>query len=97
MKKTINLFFTVLYPVLLFSCNSPEEFLDEFESFIVDIEEGSESYSSKDWNRTSKTYEDFIETFKSYRSEMGKDQLREFGRLNARYHKICSGWKCKVA
>lgn len=95
MKKTINLFLSVLYSVLLLSCNSSEKFLDDFESFIVDIEEGSESYSSKDWNRTSETYEDFIESFESYRGEMDEDQLREFGRLNARYLKSVVAGKIK--
>lgn len=88
MRKATIILLVLVGFVVLSSCNSPQHFLSEFESFVVEVEEGYDSYSSDDWDEASEAYSYYTESFNEYRNTMTAEEKRQYGHLKARCDKL---------
>ena len=74
--------------ISLVSCDTKENYLNSFESFVEDIETNGDEYSKEDWEYCDEEYEAFVGDYMDrYSGQLTKEDYQQIGRLKARYHK----------
>lgn len=89
MDKTHRRFCMMLSFMLLFSsCSfySKSDYLEDFSSFITDIEENHRSYTEEDWLYMDQEYEDFIgENYEKFSDEFTKSEKKQVEDFKTKY------------
>lgn len=68
--------------LFLCSCSSKQNPVDKLEDLVEDLQEESEEYSSKDWERLAQTYAEIEQDLQKY--EYTDEKLKEIGKLKAK-------------
>jgi hypothetical protein len=83
--------FIILISLILNSCqfNTKENYLNDFTSFIVDIETNYPKFTDEDWNSKEVEYKKFIgEKYDQFKTQFTEEDQQTIGELKARYFKI---------
>lgn len=74
--------------VLVSSCDTKDRYLNNFETFVSDVELNGDSYSEQDWNAVAEEYDALVgDNLEEYSDQLTKEDYKQIGRLKARYHK----------
>lgn len=87
MKRFLMMMFAA---ITLLTCNScsetKESYVKDFTKFIEKVQKESEKYTSADWEKVDKTFQEFAVTkYDKYSPELTTDEMFELTKLKAEY------------
>lgn len=77
--------------MLLTSCqeDSKEAFVNNFETFVTEVEANSKSYTELDWNAADETFEDFTNVqYQNWKVTMSSTEKTKFNQLMGKYNAL---------
>lgn len=67
--------------------SSEARLMQSFEGFVENVESKGINYTAEQWEKSVETYEKYVSQFDEFSNRYTPEQIREVGRLKARYHK----------
>lgn len=86
--RAIAIKFTCVVMTLLLmgACRSPKkEYLNSFETFVVQVETNGSGYTAEDWDWADEQYENYENQFLVYQSKMKQEEIAKVAALETRY------------
>lgn len=81
MKKLLSLV-TLILLIFLCACSSKQDPVNKLEDLVEELQDESEDYSPKDWERLAQTYAEIEQDLQKY--EYTDEELKEIGKLKAK-------------
>lgn len=85
----LKLIFLLVVGLIMNSCNtySKEEYLRDYEYFIIDVKRDWKDYSENDWEKLTKKNNGFYENeYKKFASEVSASEIIRINRFNFVFH-----------
>jgi len=91
MNKYRTFLLIICMPILFIACNpfNKDAYLNEFDSFVEDVESNCKDYSAEDWESADKNFAMYTDDYyEAFSEELTKEDQKQIGRLTARYYKL---------
>lgn len=87
MKRFLMMMFAATALFVMSSCSETKEsYVKDFTKFIEKVQKESDKYTSADWEKLDKTFEEFAVTkYDKYSPELTADEMFELTKLKAEY------------
>ena len=83
---TIKYMCMVMLLLLMGACRSPKkEYLNSFETFVVQVETNGSGFTAEDWDWADEQYENYESLFPVYQSKMKQEEIAKVATLETRY------------
>lgn len=83
---TIKYMCMVMLLLLMGACRSPKkEYLNSFETFVVQVETNGSGFTVEDWDWADEQYENYESLFPVYQSKMKQEEIAKVAALETRY------------
>ena len=87
MKRFLMMMFAAITLLTCSSCSETKEsYVKDFTKFIEKVQKESDKYTSTDWEKIDKTFQEFALTkYDKYSPELTTDEMLELTKLKANY------------
>lgn len=83
-----QLIIAALALVMVACGNYVDRRIDSLERLVADVERDGANYTGQNWHQAQERYEDIMEDLGERSANLTDEQMKEIGRLSARYHKV---------
>lgn len=88
MRKFYVALVALLFLTVMISCKpAPQRHLNDFESFVTEVEENATIYTDEEWEQCDAEYSHHIDVLNQEKSQLTEEEQRAFNKLPVRYYK----------
>ncbi len=82
-------FLIIVFGAVSCSFYSKDAYLEDFASFVTEVEQNYQSYSEEDWLNADQKYEEYVgETYNNFRAELTNDDKKQVGKLKTKFQTV---------
>lgn len=93
MKKCVLCFMAIVMTLVFTSCDSAQNCIDKLERLVKKVELKGDVFTQQEWDEVFVEYEELVTKMEQYSYD--KLQLKEIGRLKARFGVACAEYGIK--
>ena len=76
----------ILFLTVCYSCNPKQNYINNFEKFVIEVENQYEEYTEQDWADADQKFELYaVDEYKKFKEEMTREERKKVNKLKGKY------------